>query len=137
MSRTRTRGRRGGNAPEPTKAMIIGESYLGYAKDMMQGYGTDKHGDYDIVTDVDPRLADAADKLDDAIAGAETDDEWVTAARIRTALHETYVPRATLDEASVWQQDVARMSMHVAYSMFLQSHLARDVRDGKPSAPWM
>jgi len=137
MSRTRTRGRRDGNVSEPTKAMMIGESYLSYARDMMQGYGTDKYGDYDIVTEVDPRIADAADRLDDAIAGAETDDEWVTAARIRTALHETYVPRATLDDASARQQDIARMSMHVAYSMFLQSRLAREVRNGKPSVPWM
>jgi hypothetical protein len=137
MSRTRTRGKRGVDVSEPTKAMVIGESYLSYARDMMQGYGTDGHGDYDIVTDVDPRIADAADRLDDAIAGAETDDEWVTAARIRTALHETYVPRATLDDASARQQDIARMSMHVAYSMFLQSRLAREVRNGKPSAPWM
>ena len=117
--------------------MMIGESYLSYAKDMMLGYGTDEHGDYDIVTDVDRRLVDATGRLDEAIAGAETDDEWATAARIRAALHDAYVPRATLDDASMRQQDIARMSMHVAYSMFLQGRLAREVRNGKPSAPWM
>lgn len=136
MSRTRTRGKRHGTEG-PTKAMMIGESYLSYAKDMMLGYGTDEHGDYDIVTDVDRRLVDATGRLDEAIAGAETDDEWATAARIRAALHDAYVPRATLDDASMRQQDIARMSMHVAYSMFLQGRLAREVRNGKPSAPWM
>lgn len=137
-SHTRNRGKGKHKASsEPTKAMIIGESYLSYAKDMMQGYGVDEHGDYDVVVNVDPRLAAASERLDAALAGAETDDEWDTADRIRTALHETYIPRDTLDEASARQQDIARMSMHVAHVMFLQSHQARNVRDGKPSAPWM
>lgn len=137
MSHTRNRGKGKHRHQEPTKAMIIGESYLSYARDMFHGYGIDEYGDYSVVTDVDPRLERASEALDEAIAGAETDDEGETAQRIRDALHSTYVPRATLDDASARQQDIARMNMHTAYAMFLYSRLARAVKDGQPSAPWM
>ena len=138
-TRNRGRGKRRNDSSyaEPTKARIIGESYLSYACDMMHGYGTNEQGDYDVISDVDPRLSKAATQINDVMADMGNDDDATVSTKIRNALHDTYIPRRSLDETSARQQDVARMCMHVSYMMFLQSMKAQKVRQGQPSAPWM
>lgn len=117
---------------EPTKAMLIGSSYLSYASDILQGYGTDKYGDYDIIhADIDPRLKASSKQLDSMLKEADTADEKQTADAISQWLHDSYIPRAELNETSRQQQDMARLYLYAAISLFRQSRRIRAITDGE------
>lgn len=121
---------------EPTPLMMVSSSYLSTARDYLQGYKMVDGELSDVPDDIDDRLVNMADKLEDVIASVESDGETASRRRIRALMHETYVHRSTLDEVSRQRQDAARAYMTVASHLLAMSEYATAYKLGRAKHPW-
>lgn len=131
-----TRSRTHHRTVETTPMMVIGSSMLMMSRDIMEGYQPDEYGELIPVDDPNPLMAEASRKYEKAISEAESADEMVTAGRIRSLLHETYISRDRLTEQDYQRELEARVYLHTSLWSMLNSRYVRARVSGEIRRPW-